>query len=117
MDWDNGNFHILDKYELLDFFGSDPVDESIEDGYWCYEALDSRSFKLRFSFNVFEKSIQTEILMNDESFSRTSYEGNVRMSLREDKLHCEFVEKEIRTVLTISVKEGINVVWSTLRIV
>jgi hypothetical protein len=114
MSWDSDNFIVLDEYEFLEFFEVEPVEKSIEDGYWCYELLDSNQVQLRFSFNVFEKSIQTEISMNDKIIMTTSYEGDVKMSLRDNMLYCEFIESEKKTVLTVSVKDFIKVDWSTI---
>ena len=45
-------FRALDEAELLEFFGVNPVERVVDDGYWCYEISDERGVTLRFSFNL-----------------------------------------------------------------
>ena len=47
--------------ELTEFFGSEPVEHSAEDGYWCYEFTDELGIQVRLSFNIFERSLQTTL--------------------------------------------------------
>jgi hypothetical protein len=54
-------FVVPDEMELVAFFGTDPVERVVEDGYWCYEVSDNRGVTLRFSFDLFEQSVQTAI--------------------------------------------------------
>jgi hypothetical protein len=50
---------VPDVGEIGEFFGAEPVEHSVEDGYWCYEIADKRGFFLRFSFSLYERSVQT----------------------------------------------------------
>ena len=41
-------FYALNEGELLEFFGVEPVERVVDDGYWCYQILDERGVALRF---------------------------------------------------------------------
>lgn len=112
------DFYVLDEYELMSFFCVEPIEKSGEDGYVCFEVSDNKECKLRFSYNIFEKSVQTAILSkNDRVIMKTSYEGNVRMSIKSNLLLCHFCDRLTKTILSVSIKDTIEVTWATLRVV
>jgi len=57
-------FEVPAEDNLARFFGSEAVERSIDDGYWCYEVVDERGMKVRFSFKLYERSVQTVILFS-----------------------------------------------------
>jgi len=110
-----GEFRALDEVELLEFFGVEPVAHAVEDGYWCYEVLDERGVTLRFSFNLYERSVQTVLSLGGSPIATVSHEGAVRMVVREGKLQCEFSTNGERTTLTVEIGASLCVRWSSLR--
>jgi hypothetical protein len=108
-------FDVPDEVELLEFFGDDPVERSVEDGYWCYVMTDERGLTLRFSFNIYERSVQTIVSLGGARVARVSHEAADRMVVRDGKLVCEFSSDGSKTTLSVEGGRGLCVVWSTLR--
>lgn len=111
-----GHFVVPDSVDLLVFFSSDAVERSIEDGFWAYESIDARGMRLRFSFNVFERSVQTELYLNKNCVSTVSHEGATRMTLDKNQLRCEFCLEGCRATMALELGDAIRVDWSTLRV-
>ena len=109
-------FDVPDEIELLEFFGVDPIERSIEDGYWCYEIEDERGVRLRLSFNIYERSVQTMLSSAGGVVATVSHEGADRMLLRDGKVRCEFSLADSRASLAIEIGRSLSVVWSTLRV-
>jgi len=110
-----GDFHPLDEIELLEFFGVEPAARAVEDGYWCYEITDKRGITLRFSFNIYERSVQTALSLGDSLISTVSHEMADRMVIREGELRCEFSANGEKTTLAVGTGESLSVTWSSLR--
>ena len=108
-------FQVPDEVELLEFFGSDPIERSAEDGYFCYAATDVRGLTLHFSFNLHERSVQTTLSLQGASVSSVSHEAADRIALRERELRCDFSALDSRTTLVVALYPLILVVWSALR--
>jgi len=108
-------FLVLDRSELLEFFGSDPIEASDVDGFACYEVTDGRGVTMRFSFDALERSVQTVISVAGLEVSTVSHEGAERMVIRDGQLRCEFASGEFKTNLTIDIAV-IFAKWSTLRL-
>lgn len=108
-------FEVLDEIELLEFFGAEPIERSGEDGYWCYTVTDERDVTLRFSFNIFERSVQTVVSVGGANIATVSHEAANRMVVRDGKLRCEFSSEDTKTVLIVETGRNLSVVWSTLR--
>jgi hypothetical protein len=108
-------FRALAEVELLEFFGVEPVTRAPEDGYWCYEVSDARGVTLRFSFHLFERSVQTALSLGGLHLATVSHEGADRMVIREAKLRCEFSTGGQRTTLAVETGEALSVTWSSLR--
>jgi hypothetical protein len=106
---------VLDDAELLEFFGAEPVARVVEDGYWCYQVSDARGVELRFSFNLYEASVQTVVSLGNSQIASVSQEGAERMLLRDGKLRCEFFTSGMKTALTIEIGGELSIVWSSLR--
>ncbi|RKH48106.1 hypothetical protein D7Y23_20750 [Corallococcus sp. AB050B] len=83
-------FLIPDELELLEFFWAEPVERSVDDGYWCYEVTDRRGVRLRFSFNLFERSVQTALQVMDSPLMTVSHEGATTMAVSAKMLTCHF---------------------------
>jgi hypothetical protein len=110
-------FIVPDEYELDSFFGASAVDRSVEDGYWCYEFVDSMSVRLRFSFTLNERSVQTEVCVGEHSVALVVHEGAERMSIAGNTLSALFRLDGAHATLVVSLHERIAIEWSTLRTV
>jgi hypothetical protein len=111
----NVEFVVPDEMELVAFFGTEPVERQVEDGYWCYESSDNRGVTLRFSFDLFEQSVQTAILMDGAPLATVAHEGAQVMAITDQTLTCRFASSGTRTTLVLRVTDSINLEWSTLR--
>jgi hypothetical protein len=109
-------FEVPDEVELLEFFGAEPVERSVEAGYWCYELADERGVTLKFSFNIFERSVQTQLSLRGTPIACVSHEAADRMVLREGKLRCDFRSADSKATLTVEMGPNLCVDWSTLRV-
>lgn len=106
------DFSVPDDLELLEFFGSAPTLR--DDGLHVYEMRGSQGVVLRFSFDVFERSIQTRLSVNDEVQSVVCQENALRMWIDKAGLHADFVPSTTRTRLLIVSVPNLQVQWSTL---
>jgi hypothetical protein len=108
-------FQIPDEHELLEFFGSEPIERAVEDGYWCYQVNGPEGTTLRFSLNLYERSVQTELLIGASSITTTSHEMASQLAVHGSRLRCEFLCVDCRATLTIDAAHHYTAVWSTLR--
>jgi len=108
-------FRVPDEVELLEFFGAEALARTSEDGYWCYETSDERGVTLRFSFNLFERSVQTELSFGGSQVATVSHEGADRMFVRDGQLRCEFSTTGEKTTLILETGRSLSVTWSSLR--
>jgi hypothetical protein len=108
-------FETPDEDELLELFGAEPIERSVEDGYWCYETADRRGLCLRLSFNIYERSVQTVLSLDGALIERVSHEHAIYMLVRDGKLHCEFVSVDSKALLTVELGPNLSLEWSTLR--
>ena len=72
-----------------------------------------RGVTLRFSFNIYERSVQTMLSLSGGSLSTVSHEAAERMVLRDGKLRCDFSAADLK--MTIAIDPHISIVWSSLR--
>lgn len=107
-------FVVPDPVELLAFFASEPVEESSADGYWAYEIVDARGVRLRFSFNLFERSVQTRLDIGGVEIATVGHEGALRMTLEPGRLRCELRSEGCTSTLVIEPGEALRVSWSSL---
>ena len=112
----NLQFEIPDELDLFEFFESDPIERSVEEGYWCYETADSLGVTLRFSFHLYERSVQTVVSLAGHAISRVSHEAADKLLLRDGKLECHFSTPHLKTKLILEIGKKISVEWFTLRI-
>lgn len=108
-------FSVPDELDLVEFFGAEPIERSVEDGYWCYVTTDSREVRLRFSFNIFERSVQTELALGGGPVTTVSHEGATNLRREGSTLYCDFLGSDWRASLTIVVGAVLHAEWSTLR--
>lgn len=111
----NSPFLIPDEAEFLDFFGAEPLECDQEEMYWCYVARDTRGLSLRLSFNILEKSLQTQIFLAETSVITVSHEGATKLSINGGELRCDFEYRGARSNLTLRLTPEIQVNWSSLR--
>jgi hypothetical protein len=104
--------------ELVEFFGSEPHERAPADGYWSYEATDSRGIGLQLSFNILERSVQTVLSLLGEEVAVISHEGLTSVVLQgtQDKrvLIAETHSADTKSRLHIELVPTIQVLWSTL---
>jgi hypothetical protein len=108
-------FEVPDETDLIEFFEGDPVEKSVEDGYWCYEITDERGITLRFSFNIYERSVQTVLSVAGEKIETVSHESAEKLTIGGGVLRCEFSLSTARTTLVIDARKRISVTWTNLR--
>lgn len=111
----NYDFNVPDKINLLDYFAKEPVECDVENGYWCYEVTDEYGVSLRFSFDVFERSVQTVLSANAVQVATVSHEGASSMIIDGKVLTCQFSYKGSSAKLTLRVRDRISVEWSSIR--
>jgi hypothetical protein len=112
---EDATFVVPDEIEMLEFFGGEAIEREIDDGYWCYAARDGRGLELRFSFNLYERSVQTELRFMGDAITTVSHEGAVRMHRDGSVLRCDFRTTGTKASLAIELAEPLRVQWATLR--
>ena|SRR5689334_491828 len=107
---------VPDVAELTEFFGSEPVEHSAEDGYWCYEFTDELGIQIRLSFNIHERSLQTTLSLRGRQFATVLHEQADDLTVSGQCLSCVFSSESSKTTLTVHLHDGATSVrWSTLR--
>jgi acetolactate synthase regulatory subunit len=106
---------IPDIAEISEFFGVEPVEQSPEDGYWCYEVTDRWGAQVRFSFNIYERSVQTVVSSQGRQIVSVAHEQADELALQSASLRCIFSSESSKTTLTLQLEDGASVTWSTLR--
>jgi hypothetical protein len=109
------NFAVPDELDLIAFFAASPTERAPEDGYWCFEVRDAQGVKLRLSFNVFERSVQTEVSIGDTAIETVSHECAERLHVEGTELFATFTTVNAETLLVVSVTPAIRIRWSTLQ--
>lgn len=108
-------FIVPDEIELLEFFGVEPTERSADGGYFCYEVVDSRNVGLRFSFNLFEQSVQTTLRLADAPLATVVHEGAQEMHVSGHTLTCRFSYAGGHSTLVVRFDTSIGLDWSSLR--
>lgn len=108
-------FDVPDEADLIGFFGAEPIQRIPEDGFWCYEVRDQRGLKLRFSFNLFERSVQTQLSVGEVVADTVSHELASGLQLHRAELHATFDSSDTKTTLVVRLVPSISIKWSTLR--
>lgn len=109
------HFQVPDELELIGFFGAEPIDRSVDDGYWCFEVRDATGATLRFSFNLHERSVQTALSFAGDTQTSVSHEMADRLTVNGDHLACEFSSVDLKTTLTVRLQPRLSIAWATLR--
>jgi hypothetical protein len=108
-------FSVPDALELTEFFGAEPVERSTDGGYACYEVADPRGVKLRLSFDVLERSVQTTIQVAHSPLITVVHEGARTMEVAPDRLICRFSYVSSDATLVLRLAGSISLEWSSLR--
>lgn len=105
---------LPDEVELLEFFESEAVTACPEDGFWCYRYSDpSHGLVLQFSVNIYEKSVQTTLLIDGDAIEVVSSEEAEYVRIEDDLLRVGFLGGE--SGLEIRLRPSVRVRWSSLR--
>lgn len=110
------SFSALHTAELREFFGGDPVESDASDGFCAYEMRDRLGVTLRLSFNLYERSVQTELRLGESVMVSVSQEGATAMRRDGALLRCDFRSVGTKTTLSIDTRDYIRVDWATLRV-
>lgn len=111
---EEGSLYVPGEFELTRFFEGPPIERAPEDGYWCFASQDARGIKLRFSFNVFERSIQTVLSLDQDVLESVSHEHADALQIDGGELRATFTGRDEKTLLVVRVSPAITVKWSTL---
>lgn len=109
------HFQVPDELELEAFFGCEPVERAVDDGYWSYEVRCAGKITLRFSFQLPDRSVQTELRQGSTVLAVVCHEMATNLRVENGELRCQFESRDSRGSLVISAAEGYSVSWSTLR--
>ena len=101
--------------EFVHFFDGQPSESKPDDGYWCYKIVDRRGVTLRFSYDIFERSVQTQIYIGNDLVETVSREAAREIRIEDDKLVVTFEDAGMKTSLSVQVRPTIVVVWSGVR--
>ena len=116
---ETNNYTVIpEEFELLEFFGAEPVEAYPGDGFWCYERDDGKGRLLRLSFNILEQSIQTILYIDGHEIEAVSHEGAKKIYIAEEKgvnvLRCECECSPIKTVLEVVLEPNLHIKWQSL---
>ncbi|MCB9751775.1 MAG: hypothetical protein H6713_17510 [Myxococcales bacterium] len=111
--------NVPDTLDLLAFFEADPVD-SDDEFFYEYLHIDPTGVTLRFTFDIGERSVQTELRLGERVVDRVCSEGAVRIGIESlderETLRVLFEHVGVKTTLDLVLKPQIEISWSTLRV-
>ncbi|QTA85961.1 Uncharacterized protein dnm_019780 [Desulfonema magnum] len=103
---------------MSEIFEQEPSEASPEDGFWCYEVTDANGITLRFSFSLFDRSIQTTLMVSGREIQTVCQEGAVSLTPLSEKgnrgLRGKFQFGTETSTLEIQLVPEIKVNWSAL---
>lgn len=104
-----------DEIDLMAFFEAEPVTIEAKDGFHCYQHVDrNKPISIEFSFNIFEKSVQTKLFYNNEIVQTVSAESACKISIIHEALVVRF--EDDAGSLELKLKPEISVTWGFLSI-
>ena len=110
-----------EEYDLLDFFGARVIENSApHDGYFEYVVANEKGLTVKFSFNIFEKSVQSLLKHEGQIIAVFSQEGASLIEIQGDRerkfLAIDFNLDETASRMLLRVDPEICVRWeSTMR--
>ncbi len=111
----NGPMQTPDELDLLEFFESEPVECTPTDGYWCYQVTDQRGVTLRFSFDKYQRSVQTVVSAGGTPVATVVQEGAELMRVAGDQLTCDFAYRGGKATLAVTLGAALSIHWSSLQ--
>ena len=106
---------VPEETDLLAFFEGDAVEARPSDGYWCYEVCDDDAIELRFSFNTFERSVQTVVQRKGSILCSVSHENATAIRLeggeKGQRLTVDFQGEGSVGRLSLCWKDGVRCDW------
>lgn len=72
-------FRTPQPFELVEFFEVAPCKEEPSDGLWCYETTTIGGARVLFCFNVIERWLKTQIVVEGEIIEDVVHEGATRL--------------------------------------
>lgn len=111
-------FSVPDERIMFEIFEREPSEASPDEGFWCYEVTDYNGITLRFSFSLFERSVQTTILINGREIQTVCQEGAVSLTPVSERgnrgLRGKFQFGAETSTLEVRLIPEIKVNWSAL---
>jgi len=104
---------IPKEEEFILFFESEATNSIPKEGYWNYTYKEDEVF-LRFSFDIFEGSIQTVLKFKENIIETVSYEGAEKIRIEGNTLYVDFIITNNLTKLKLEL-HPIKITWSTLK--
>jgi len=102
----------------MEFFEVPPSKEDPENGLWCYEADAPNGVRLLFCFNIFERWLKTQVVVQDAVVDEVLHEGAARLWIERRPRGTVLVGEcdlgKGRSRLEIVLRPEISVSWSTL---
>ena len=94
------------------------VERAPEDGYWCYDITDPHGVTLRLSFDILQRSVQADFLVDRLELVSVSQEGATALLIGgapdEPWIRCEFRSRDAHGSLQIAIAPRITMRWATL---
>lgn len=110
---------VPSQNDFLTLLGIEPEIFDSASGLWSYLVVSPNGIELHLSFNVFEASIQTRLVLGENELMRVCHEGGewLRFSdtVSRPELKGRFCLQDSRTDLLIQFEPELSISWSTLR--
>ena len=109
---------IPDETEFTAIPGAVVVDRAPQDGFWRYQFQDPDGVLVRFSFDRFQRSVQTTLVVGGVEVCTVSQEGATKIAIQDSaadgKIICEFATSTTRSTLRLWLAPRIRILWGTL---
>lgn len=110
---------MIERYpselNMLEVFGVTPYQSMPKDGFWSYE-FSRKYITLKFSFNVFEGFIKSELYVKESLVEKVTHEGvhTIDLIQAENTIKCVCKNKHLSANLNIIISDFIYLEWNTL---
>lgn len=106
------------ELDFLEVLGIEPVEAKPGEGLWVYQLTDADGVMLRFSFSIYDRSVQAVLSRQGQELGRISQEGAQFLSLTQDErgpvIRATFQFANAHSDLEIRTAPGIRLTWATL---
>lgn len=110
---------VPSQNDFLKLLGIDPEISDSASGLWSYLVVSPNGIELHLSFNVFEASVQTRLVLGENELMRVCHEGGEWLRFSDavfrPELKGRFSLRGSRTDLLIQFDPIFSISWSTVR--